>query len=292
MKNMKRQIPAIINILNITLLILFLVGCAARHQTSVETENKTIVYPPKNSEDLSANIRLCRKINRITGNPVGEGSVFGIKEKENLRALIEFENLENFYDQELMLHLDWISPSGRSFFMKPVSFIPNDTTTSILSSVSLSPASRQPGIYWLKVYYFRELIAEKQFELVPWASLPEEEVKAKIILSSKIDKESGMPVMVDSAFRIRKKGRIHATVNIDNLPTDDDVEFKFRVEWFEVDTSSFFKKRVSFIPDAKSSVIFSSISITPEKREAGNYSVRVFLFDELLAEKKFRLYHD
>ncbi|NLN94651.1 MAG: hypothetical protein GX128_00540 [Bacteroidales bacterium] len=70
------------------------------------------------------------------------------------------------------------------------------------------------------------------------------------------------------------------------------MEFKFGVECFEGDGSSFFKKRVSFIPNSKSSVTASSISITLEKRETGSYSVRVFLFDELLAEKKFCVYHD
>ncbi len=289
---MRKKSVAFFSELFLIIMAIWMFGCAARQQTTVEKDDKTVVYPPKNEGDLSARIIFCRKINKITGKPVGAGTVFMLKEKEYLRALIEFENLPAFYNRELMLHLDWISPEGKSFFLKPVNFTPNDTVTSILSSISISPGTRQPGKYWLRIYFFRELIAEKQFELIPWAPSPDHEIKAVITLCQKVDIESGRPVMADSAFRIRKKGKVHALVDLDNLPTDDDVEYKFLIEWIESDTNTFFRKKFGFLPTEKSASLSSSISITPEKREAGSYYVRVFHSNQLLAEKKFWLYHD
>lgn len=282
---------SILNIIVACVLSVMISACASRSQTPHETEDKTVVYNPLNPNEIKAKITLCRKISKKTGKPVGAGTTFKIKEKESLRAVVELDPKPSASELTSMFHLDWVGPNGKSIFLKPLSVAPGDSVQTLQSSISLSPETRQPGQYRLRVYYFRELIAEKAFELIPMTDPNEDLVRAQITLCQKIDTLTGLPVGADSAFRIRKKGKVMAVVNLENLPPDDDSELKFRVEWIEQDTVSFFRKRVEMVPTQTTATISSSISITPEKREAGDYFVRVYLANQMLAEKKFRLYH-
>ncbi len=51
----------------------------------------------------------------------------------------------------------------------------------------------------------------------------------------------------------------------------------------------FMESRSIFFPDDSTSIIKSSISIPPGKREPGKYSFRLYLYDDLIAEKEFEL---
>lgn len=281
-----------------TWLFLFLVsilaaisGCSSRNGVPVENEDKTIIYPAKNADDISANIILCRKISKTSGKPIGAGTVFEIKDRENLRALIQLENREK-QTNDLWFHVDWIGPNGKSFFLKSTILHAGDSASDLNSSVSITPELREPGEYRIKLYLFRELIAEKIFTLIPDNGIDENEVKASVILCRKIDKETGLPIEVDSSFKIRKKGKMNAIVNLTNLnPDDDERELKFRLEWSDDKGDTFFKKKVDFIPTDTIMQLTSSISINPEKREAGVYYFRVYQSGRMLSEKRFELYH-
>jgi len=266
-------------------------GCSSRTGQPLENADNTIIYPPKNADDISANIILCRKISKTSGKPIGAGTTFEIRDKENLRALIQLQNREK-QTKDLWFHVDWIGPNGKSFFLKSTILHAADSASDLNSSVSISPELRQPGEYRIKLYLFRELIAEKIFTLIPDNGIDENEVKASIILCRKIDKETGLPVEIDSSFRIRKKGKMNAIIDLTNLnPDEDDRELKFRLEWSDDEGNAFFKKKVDFIPTDTIAQLTSSISITPEKREAGVYWFRIYQSNKVLAERRFELYH-
>jgi hypothetical protein len=269
--------------------IMALAGCSSRSKKPFLDEEQTTVYPPKNEDDLTAKITLCRKISRKTGLPLGAGTVFKIKDKENLRAVVELKNAFTHNSRDLMFHFDWIKPDGKSLFFKPVALSPNDSTNTIISSISISPEVRQPGKYLLRLYYFRELIAEKHFELIEMADPNEDDVVATIAFCKKIDKASGQPVDVDSVFKIRKKGNVQLVAQLGNLPVDDDEELKFRVEWIDPEGNSFFRKKFELVPAGSTATFTSSISITPDKRTPGTYQAQLYLSNKLIAEKQFRL---
>ena len=128
--------------------------------------DSTIVYPAKDSNDISARITFSRYFGQKTGRQWGITSVFPIKEDENVYAVVELENRLKKLDRDLMFHLDWIGPDGQ------VGVPERDRScrrvilpVPLMSSVSSSPGIRQPGNYSLRIYLFRELIAEKYFEL-------------------------------------------------------------------------------------------------------------------------------
>lgn len=286
---MKKSILARFEMLVLVFSIVMIAGCSGRSDKPFLDENQTIIYPPKNADDLTARMILCRKISKKTGKPIGSGTVFKIKEKENLRAVVDLENAFAHCSRDLMFHFDWIKPDGKSLFLKPVTLSPDDSTNSISSSISISPDVRQPGEYLLKLYYFRELIAEKKFTLIAMLDPNEDDVTAALTLCKRIDKETSLPVDVDSVFKIRKKGKVQLIAELGNLPVDDDEELKFRIEWTDREGNSFFKKKFDILPTDSIQTISSSIAISPDKREPGDYLVRVYLSNQLLAEKKFEL---
>ncbi len=65
-----------------------------------------------------------------------------------------------------MLHIDWLDSTGNSFYKKRIDFSLTDSSSSIKSSISTSPPKRKAGNYTVRVYLFRELIAEKKFQLI------------------------------------------------------------------------------------------------------------------------------
>ncbi|MBE0637144.1 MAG: hypothetical protein IH598_01320 [Bacteroidales bacterium] len=286
---MKKSVYSAIFLIGLFVTLVAISGCSSRSSVPFADEDQTIIYPPKSPDDISATITLCRKISKKTGKPVGAGTVFKIKEKENLRAVIDLENAFTHGNRALMFHFDWIKPDGKSLFLKPVTLSPGDSTSTISSSISIAPEVRQPGDYQLKLYYFRELIAEKKFTLVTMSDPSEDDVTATLTLCKRVDKETGEPVDIDSVFKIKKKGKLQVLANLENLPMDDDEELKFRIEWIDPKGQAFFKKRFDFVPADSIATLQSSISISPDKREPGFYSAQLYLANQLITQKQFEL---
>jgi hypothetical protein len=176
--------------------------------------------------------------------------------------------------------------------MKRIDLPVNDTSTTIQSSVSISPDSREAGEYALKVYSFRELIAEKQFEILPELQIDEADniaILANITLYRKTSKKTGKLIGEGTAFTIKNKENVRALIELEDRFAYGEQELIFNIDWVGPDGASFYSKRINLFPDDSTSVFNSSISIYPGKREAGAYLLRVSLFDVVIGEQKFDL---
>ena len=289
MKMMKLIIVTIFPIISI---LLFNTGCSSRNDLPVTLADSTIAYPAKSADDISAKITLCRNISKKTGKQMGVGSLFTIRENESVRAIVDLENIFKTSNRELMFHLDWINENGNSVFLKRIDLSADDSSFTLISSLSISPEKRQPGEYNFRVYLFRELIAEKKFKLRPeyqYTSSDVDNILKKITLCRTIDKETGAPIGVDSVFIIKENGKVRAIADLKNLDIFGDRELKFSFDWIDENGKSFFRKEVDLTPDDSSSTVSSSIPISPSEKQPGKYILRLCFFDDLIAEKKFEL---
>ncbi|MCU0370173.1 MAG: hypothetical protein MUC31_02060 [Bacteroidales bacterium] len=271
----------------ILVLGILLAGCSERVSEQVVLPDSTIVYPAKDSNDISAKITFSRNYGQKSGRQWAITDVFPLNENENVNAVISLGNRPNFMERDLMFHIDWIGPDGRSVYLKRIDLSPGDSSTALVSSISTEPGNRLAGQYGLRVYLFRELIAEKQFELRPENEL--DKARADIVLFKSMDRETGEMKGVDTVFEIKKKGILRAKVNMLQTDIFADEVLPVRIDWAGPDGKSFYDKRADFLQSDPSASIFSSISITPDKREPGEYYLRVYLFDEMIGEKRFLL---
>jgi len=249
--------------------------------------DSTIIFPSKKADGISAKITFSRYLVQKSARQSAISTVFPIKDDGNVYAVVELENRLNHTDRPLMFHIDWIDTENKSFYKKQIDLPLGDSTISLLSSVSVSPDKRPTGKYMVRVYLFRELIAEKYFELRDSAGV--EKVYGNIVFFKSLDKESGEMKGVDTVFEIKKKGILRAQINLQNLDIYQDEELPIRLEWIGNDGESFYSKKIDVKPADSISSITGSISITPDKRQAGVYFLRAYLFDEMIAERKFLL---
>ncbi len=285
----------ILKIAAFILIVLFFVAgnsCRNRFEEPVISNDSTIVYQSKKSEDVSAKITFCRKIEKNSENYVGEGTIFTITNESRVRAVIELENLFNNGYEELMFHIDWVGPDDKSIYLKRTIITPDDSISTIESSISVSTDTREPGEYTLKIYYFRELIAEKSFEMLRQfhiSELKEMGFSNELILYKDFDKKTGKLQGIDTIFFLGDENNVRAKYNLPHLDRIGNRELLFYFDWIGPDNSSFYKKEIEMTFDNADESIGSSISISPDKRDTGNYVSQLYLFDELIAEKKFRV---
>jgi hypothetical protein len=273
-------------------LVLLLAGCSGHYEKAVVLPDSTISYPPRITGGISAKITLCRKHYKIADVRIGQGTLFATREDELIHAFVDLENCFLQNDRDLLFHLDWIAPDGRSFYLKQVRLSKNDSTRTLKSSVNISPAKRPPGRYLFRVYLFRELIAEKRFTLLPPGQEPPpnaREITAHITLCRNADKETGDRTGPDSLFFIGDKEKVAACIDLENRHFYGDKVLMFRFDWVGPDGKSFYHKQLDLPPDDTASTLYSAISIAPGKRQPGNYFFRVSLYDEPLAGKWFEL---
>jgi hypothetical protein len=266
---------------------IMLTGCSERASEPVILPDSTIAFPPKKVDGISAKITFSRHLAQKSIRQSAISTVFPLKEDGNVYAVIELENRLNEKDLDLMFHVDWIDPEGRSFYLKRIDLYAGDSTASLVSSVSVPPDRRLPGKYLLRIYLFRELIAEKYFELRDESQV--EKVSANIVFFKSIDKESGEMKGIDTVFEIKKKGILRAQIDLENLHIFQDEELPVRLEWIGPDGESFYSKKINVKPADSLLSITGSISITPEKRQSGEYFLRIYLFEELVRENRFVL---
>lgn len=267
-------------------------GCSSRIETSVTENDSTIVYPSKKSNGVTARVTLYRKVDKGTGELFGAGTVFSTMDNANLRAFVELDNLNNSDYNDLMFHFDWIDPSGKSFYIKRVDLSPDDSVSTIKSSISVSPEQREPGEYMLRIYFFRELIAEKRFEFLPQLEIdPDNEsgISANITLYRKKSKKSGRLIGKGNSFAIKKKGKVRALIELENRFFYGQQELILNIDWMRADGKSIFSKHINLYPGDSATTFKSSISISPGKHEQGEYLLRISLFDKVITEQKFEL---
>ncbi len=266
------------------IIIVLLSGCPGRKDIPVVAGDSTVVYPAKEDDGVSASITYYHKKSKKTGKMLGVGNEFNVSKKGRLRANIDIGKL---YDRKLIFHIDWIGPNGRSLFKKKIEVLPEDSLSAFESSISISSEKRNPGKYSLRVYYFRELIAEKAFELKPEAE--KKKVRKKIVSNIQLSKrkyKQGKEIKEDTIFKRGKNKRIHAIIKLqDHNHYQKDLPVK--VLWNGPDKKTFYKKTINVSPSDTVSYITSSISCSRKKREPGNYEVKVTLFGKKLTSKKF-----
>jgi hypothetical protein len=267
-------------------------ACSERSGIPVTDADSTIVYPPRQADGINAKIVLCRKQDKKTGTHIGLGTVFAIGEKESVNAFVDLENRFVAGNRELMFHLDWIGPDGKSIFLKRIDLPSTDSSGTISSSISISPEKRQAGEYILKVYLYRELIAEKHFELVDESKaggLLPGAIVSKIIFFGSKDKNTGELTASDSTFTLGEKERVFASIDLKNHRSYADGELKFKLDWIGPDGESFYRKPIDLPLTDSASRLISSISISPKNRKTGKCSLRIYLFDDLIREQSFEL---
>jgi hypothetical protein len=312
---MKRKISILFSI------VLFQIvfhNCSERFETPTIEKDSTIVYPSKSESGIEANITFCEKISKKTGGPLKAGTVFPIMEKTKVYAVVYLNNREFHKGKELMFHIDWLDSSSNSVFKKRIDLPQNDSSFSFLSSINISPDKRQPGNYSLRVYLFRELIAEKKFQLIESMNdtataekkksdkktvtekkvkvektikpkVKSENIKASLVLCRKVSKKTGKPIGSDTTFTIKEKAKVKAVVSIEHQEIKTNQQMKFYFDWIGPDGKSFYKKQVVYTTSNPFFTISNSISILPEKRNPGIYTLRVSFRKKIIVEQKFEL---
>ncbi len=287
-----KKYPVILLLLIAAVSAMFTGGCSSRIETPVPEADSTIVFPPKNPAGVSADIILYRKLDKKTGTRIDEGNRFTIHLQRSLHALILLKNRETYSGRLMMFHIDWIDPNGKSLYRKRIDILPGDTMSELHSSILITPQRRQPGRYSIRLYFFRELIAEKIFYLqdepliIP---LPDEELAANLILYRTVSKKNGKRIGEGTAFTMKKKRSVRALVVLQNRYAFDDRTLKLHLKWIDPDGKTFYRKRITLRPEDTTSVIRSSVSASSEKRVPGNYSLQLRLNNKLIAEKRFIL---
>lgn len=140
-------------------------GCGSRVETPTADADSTLAYAPKNDREPTARITLCRRVSQKSGRRLGVDRVFTLGEQADVVACVDLEDVLTMGQRDLMFHLVWLGPGEDEFFTKRVDLVPTSDVATITSSISIPPTRREPGEYALKVYLFRELIAEKRFLL-------------------------------------------------------------------------------------------------------------------------------
>jgi hypothetical protein len=118
----------------------------------------------KADEATSATITFCSKVGKSSGKLYGVAETFTLKNGKKVRGVIDLENVEP--GRDLVVHVLWVKPNGKKAFKKRVELTPEESTARVQTSLSLSPDRRDPGVYRLKVYLFRMLLAETTVEIV------------------------------------------------------------------------------------------------------------------------------
>lgn len=262
-------------------------GCSERVKEPVVLADSTMVYPSVKADGIMPKITFSSRLSQKSGKQSAIGTVFALEENEDVYAAINLENRLLNTGNDLMVHLDWVGPDGKSVYLKRTDLAATDSTSSLISSISVSPEKRMPGEYKLRVYLFRELIAEKQFELRPETEV--EKPSAAIIFYKSLDKETGVMNGVDTVFEIKKKGILRAQISLAGIDVYKDTELPVRLEWTGPDGKDFYSKKIDIEQSDSVPAINTSISITPDKREPGDYFLRVYLFDDVVGEQSFVL---
>jgi hypothetical protein len=291
-------------------ILLFIAGCSNRESSPVTLDDSTISYSSTSKNGIYTTITFSNRISKKTGKPLNVGSTFKLKNKARLYATIILKNYESEKGKELLFHIDWLDSTSISFFKKRINFSPSDSVSKITSSISVSPQKRKMGKYYLRVYLFRELIAEKEFKLVKSITksktviketkkssvqksikptVNSEVIKAEIVLFRKLSKKTGKPVGAGTTFEIKDKANVKAIVNIEKPEIKTNEQMKFYFYWIGTDGKIYYKKRVIYTTSNPSFTISSSISISPEKRVPGTYTLQVILRKKVIAEQKFEL---
>lgn len=287
----------LLKIFPVILLVILLSNCSSRMETPVINDAELSTnYPPKNSNGIDASINLFKGIDSKTKLPLTTNA-FTLGNKSKVYANIELERDNSGQKEDLMLHIDWIDPEGNSFFRKRVDIPKTDSTFKIKSAISIEPGKRDTGNYRVRIYLFRELIAEKIFLL---SSLNIDSLKlfsnnfsnrlsTDITIADKYNKNKRMPNDTVNVFYLNNKGRIYASVNLVNRNLFPKTEIESELTWSDPHDSVFYTKQITLTQYDSIPELNSSVSIDPKYRKPGEYRFKVYIYGNLVGEKSFLL---
>jgi hypothetical protein len=265
-------------------------GCSSREKQGIMNDEQTVLYSSKKENGLNVQVFVGRRMNKNSPAPFFCGPTFPLGKNERIHAMVEIDNHEKHIGKEHMFHLEWIRPDNIRFFRKYEQLTVSDSTMSFSSSVSAD--GREPGKYTVRVYHFRELIAEKYFTLVPAKEYYDSLVNfygAGITFCRKVDKETGDLIDPGSVFLSGEKRWVNAVGKFRNKPFFEEETLKFRMEWFDPEGKRIYNKLLDINHQDTGYIVRSSLKMHPDKRKPGVYQVKLFFFNILLAENNFTL---
>lgn len=284
-----------ISIFSIIFLLIIQTGCSSRLDEPVVLADSTYSFPSKSPDDISAKITLCKSISKKSGKLIGAGTIFTIRDEASIKAVVDLENIFKSNERPLMFHLDWIDSDGNSLFLKRIDLAFQDTLKTLISSISITPDKRQPGEYRFRVYLFREMIAEKKFQLRPeyqYSTFDLDKIVNRFTLCKSIDKASGKLIGEDTVFIIREKARVRGFAEFQNLEVFGDRELKFNFDWVDSSGTLINRKELELTSGDSSLTLSSFLPISPDVQKPGKFKLQLFLFGNLLAEKNFELMNE
>jgi hypothetical protein len=149
----------------LALALLIVSGCASRSETPFYAEDSTRVYPGLKPGDVTATVTFCERYERDSGQRIDVGRMFEINERRRVWAIVDLENPLARGSRPLDFHLVWLWPDASTLYAKRLTYTPSEEDRPLVTNISIAPERRDPGRYAFQVYLFRELIAEKTFEL-------------------------------------------------------------------------------------------------------------------------------
>lgn len=244
--------------------------------------------------DSASIITLCRSYNSETWRTTGVANHFPLYGNNDVRAIFDINNLvPDSFVRPQIFHIEWLDHENDLLYRKQVDLLPGDSTAWLESSISVSPQTRSPGTYQIRLYHFREMVAFQHFELLPMESIMEwwaQQLQPEIILYSKTRRKTGELIGVGNEFKIREKGHVRAQILFKNTIKPAKHELRLAVDWIDPDNNSFYRKDIILYPGDSLTDLSSSISIPPDKRLPGNYRLQLRLFGTPVAFGNFKLY--
>jgi hypothetical protein len=137
-----------------------------KSKTEKKDENQQSVKPKVIKESLKASIILCKKISKKTGKPIGVDTIFTIRDKAKVKAIVNFEKEKIKTNEQLKFYFNWTDPGGNIFYKKRIIYTTSNPIFSLSNSISISPEKRIQGNYKIQIIYKKKIIAEQKFVLV------------------------------------------------------------------------------------------------------------------------------
>jgi hypothetical protein len=130
----------------------------------------------------------------------------------------------------------------------------------------------------------RDSLAEVQSRL---RALAAEDSLARIA-PWKQKRPDGLPVD-ERAVETEEGARVQANIRLENVYARGKRPLMFHFVWLSPEKRKIFKRMLAYTPNDSVQVLTSSLTISPTKRAPGFYTLQVFLFRELIAEKLIEL---
>jgi len=280
-----------------------LTGCATRESTPVVAPDSTLVYPSKLRQDIQASISLelkdswkqeeqlmleRRRVRQLTRQK--EDLEKKIREGERLQRASESrqnkvsKNLRKSSGKKSSAksgkNSSATSASGKKKSAKSGKASKELASAAGASSSNKSKASRtasksgSPRAPKIDPAWRTELQAVN--DSLRWY----EDLQRR--------RDEGL-LPEERTFELQDGARVQATFTLTNLAARGHHTIPLHVLWIKPDGKAAFRKYLEIDPDSTDSFT-SSFTITPVKRVAGRYVVRLYAFREPVAEKRFYLY--